>query len=355
MNAWTPVLIPFTLFYGAAVIIRNSLFDLKVLPRKQFAIPLIGVGNLSVGGTGKTPHVEYLIRLLEKDYSVATLSRGYGRRTKGFMLGEKGNDHTQLGDEPLQYFSKFKNVIVAVDSNRKRGIRKLLAGQKKPDVILMDDSFQHRWVEPGLNILLTDFRNLYINDYLLPVGTLREPASGVKRANIIIVTKTDTVFPTMLRQHITEKLNPALHQKLLFSTIKYSRLVPLTNSASSCILSKTNTILLIAGIANPYPLEDYLRKQCENLETMRFPDHHHYTVKDLLMIESRFAGIITRKKIIVTTEKDAMRLRHPLLADLVEKLPLYSIGIEVVFHDNDKAVFDGEVNTYIRQVLKKNP
>lgn len=352
MNAWAPLLLPFSLLYGSVTVCRNFLFNTKILRRKQFQLPVIGVGNLSVGGTGKTPHVEYLIRLLKNEYRVATISRGYGRKTHGFLLAEPGHDHTHIGDEPLQYLAKFKDIAVSVDSRRNRGIRKLLALKPKTQVVLMDDSFQHRWTEPGLNILLTDFRNLYINDYLLPAGTLREPVSGARRADIIIVTKTDPVFPKMLRQHITEEIRPLPYQKLLFSTINYGEITPLTKAAAACKLPRTNTILLVAGIANPYPLQDYLRKQCENVETLRFNDHHNYTTNDVYLIESSFRNIITKNKIIVTTEKDAMRLRHPSLAPLLERLPVFSIGIEVAFHDNDKALFDDEIRSYVRRTLK---
>lgn len=353
MNPWAPVLLPFTLLYGTAVSIRNVMFDIGLLPSKSFPLPIIGVGNLSVGGTGKTPHIEYLIKLLRQNHRVATISRGYGRKSHGFILGEKGHDHTHLGDEPLQYFSKYSNILVAVDSKRNRGIKKLLSLKQSPEVILMDDSFQHRWTKPGLSILLTDFRNLYINDYLLPAGTLREPIGNSKRADIIIVTKTDAVFPKMLRQHITEQLKPAPHQKLLFSTIKYADMTPLTKGATNCKLPRTNTILLVAGIANPYPLQDYLRNQCENLETLKFPDHHNYNSRDIKEIEAHFRNIISKNKIIVTTEKDAMRLQHPDLAPLIEKLPVFSIGISVVFHDSDGLVFNETVGDFIKRSLPK--
>ena len=188
----------------------------------------VGVGNLSVGGTGKTPHVEYMIRLLKDQFQVATISRGYGRKGKGFILASHEHNHTNIGDEPLQYLSKFSDISVVVDNRRARGIKKLLNIKPQTQVVLMDDSFQHRWVKAGLNILLTDFRNLYINNYLLPAGTLRESISGAKRADIIIVTKTDPVFPKMLRQHVTEELKPLPHQKLLFSTINYGEMVPVT-------------------------------------------------------------------------------------------------------------------------------
>jgi len=355
MNAWAPLLLPFSLLYGSVTACRNLLFDTNFLHRKQFPLPVIGVGNLSVGGTGKTPHIEYLIRLLKNDYRVATISRGYGRRTRGFLLAEASHDHTHIGDEPLQYLAKFKDVVVSVDSRRNRGIKKLLTLKPKTQVILMDDSFQHRWTEPGLNILLTDFRNLYINDYILPAGTLRESVAGARRADIIVVTKTDPVFPKMLRQHITEEIKPQPHQKLLFSTISYGKLDPLTKAAASFKMPHhPNTILLVAGIANPYPLQDYLRKQCENVETLRFKDHHNYSTGDVHLIESSFRNILSKNKIIVTTEKDAMRLRHPSLAPLLERLPVFSIGIEVVFHDSDKAVFDDEVRSYVKRTLKGN-
>ncbi len=353
MNAWTPLLLPFNLLYGTVTTIRNLLFDYEVFHPKRFTIPVIGVGNLSVGGTGKTPHVEYMIRLLKDQFQVATISRGYGRKGKGFILASHEHNHTNIGDEPLQYLSKFSDISVVVDNRRARGIKKLLNIKPQTQVVLMDDSFQHRWVKAGLNILLTDFRNLYINNYLLPAGTLRESISGAKRADIIIVTKTDPVFPKMLRQHVTEELKPLPHQKLLFSTINYGEMVPVTRGATTCTVPKSNNILLVAGIANIYPLEEYLRRMSENLEVLRFRDHHNYTESDIKTIENTFGNIISRKKIIVTTEKDAIRLKHPSLLPLIEKLPIFSIGIQVVFHDQDKETFDEEVTSYIRRTLKQ--
>lgn len=352
MNAWTPLLLPFTLLYGTVTTIRNILFDYRILNTKRFTVPVIGVGNLSVGGTGKTPHIEYLIRILREQYKVATISRGYGRNGKGFVMASPEHNHTQIGDEPLQYLSKFSDVTVTVDSRRARGIKKLLTLRPQTQVVLMDDSFQHRWVKAGLNILLTDFRNLYVNNYLLPAGTLRESISGAKRADIIIVTKTDPIFPKMLRQHVTEQLKPLPHQKLLFSTIDYGEMVPITEAAVSCKIPEKLTILLVAGIANLYPLEEHLRRLYENIEIIRFKDHHSYTETDIKTIENTFSNIISMKKILVTTEKDAIRLQHPLLVPLIKDLPIFSIGIQVVFHDEDKEIFDEEVKSYIRRTLK---
>lgn len=354
MNVRAPLLLPFSLIYGALAGMRNVLFHLNIFPVSKFSIPVIGIGNLTTGGTGKTPHVEYLIRLLRNNYKVATISRGYGRKGGGFVKAEPGHDHKKIGDEPLQYLAKFPDIAVTVDNQRVRGIKKILTLTPTPDVILMDDSFQHRWVKPCLNILLTDFRNLYRDDYLLPAGNLREPISGAQRADIIIVTKTDPVFPKMLRQFITEKMKPLPHQKLLFSTIDYGSFQPITTEATNSKTNKINTILLVSGIANPYPLEDYLGKKCENLETIKFNDHHDYTENDLKKIENIFNNIISKNKIIVTTEKDAMRLKHPSIFQAVDRLPIFSIGIEVVFHDNDKTLFDNEIHQCIRQSRSSN-
>lgn len=354
MNARVPLLFPFSLIYGAVAGIRNVLFHFNILPVSTFSTPVIGIGNLSTGGTGKTPHIEYLIRLLKNDYKIATLSRGYGRKGSGFVRAEAGHDHKKIGDEPLQYLVKFPDITVAVDNRRVRGIKKILAITPAPEIILMDDSFQHRWVKPSLNVLLTDFRNLYRDDYLLPGGNLREPIIGARRADIIIVTKTDPVFPKMLRQFIIEKMKPLPHQKLLFSTIDYGNFRPITKAASASKTQKVNTILLVSGIANPYPLEDFLGKKCENLETLKFNDHHDYTETDVKKIENTFNNIISKNKIIVTTEKDAMRLKHPEIFQFVDCLPVYSIGIEVVFHDNDKALFDEEILRCIKQSVKRS-
>ncbi|MBN2175861.1 MAG: tetraacyldisaccharide 4'-kinase [Bacteroidales bacterium] len=346
------ILFPFSLLYGLAVWLRNKLFDWNILPSKSFDIPVISVGNLSTGGTGKSPHVEYLVNLLKKDFIVATLSRGYKRKSKGFILADEKSDAKQMGDEPFQFKTKFPEVEVAVDEKRKRGIEKLLKLKPETDVVILDDAFQHRYVKPGISILLTDFHQLYCSDYVLPTGNLREFRSGSKRADIIIVTKTSKVLSPITRRRIDEQLKPAPNQKLFFSYIRHQNPVPLPGIKKAADPDKDarfNTILLVAGIANTYPLEMYLKNMCDELEVMKFPDHHSYVQKDIIRIIERFENIITRNKILVTTEKDSVRLRDPELMKTLKNFPVYYIPIEIVIHREDRREFNEIILNNVRK------
>lgn len=344
------ILLPFALVYWVITTLRNLLFDLHILPSADFKIPLIVVGNLSVGGTGKTPHVEYLIRLLKPKFSVATLSRGYGRETKGYRLADINDGTAEIGDEPMQYFCKFPDIIVGVDESRKNGILQLLKLQPVPAVILLDDAYQHRWVKPGYSIVLTDYQHLYADDYLLPSGRLREPRSGANRADMIIVTKTPNVLSPFVRRDIIEKLKPRAHQKLLFSYIRYGEWVQFGSGSKLVPLPRrVNTILLVTGIANPSALEEYLRKSCEELVTMTFSDHHIYDEEDMEDISITFENIISRNKLIITTEKDSMRLVNPRYNDWINRMPWYYIPMEVEFHGSDKELFTNIILTYVTE------
>jgi tetraacyldisaccharide 4'-kinase len=330
--------------------LRNLFFNLHIFSSAHFDIPLISVGNLSTGGTGKTPHVEYLIRMLQAEYSLATLSRGYGRATKGFRLACEKDGTPEIGDEPLQYFKKFPGIMVAVDESRRRGINQLLALDQAPDVILLDDAFQHRWVKAGISLLLTDYQKLYSDDYLLPAGSLREPISGAKRADIIIVTKTPKVLSPIISREIISKLKPAANQQILFSYIQHQDWVPFGGgSALSPPSKRVNTILLVAGIANSYPLQEHLRQSCEELVTKSFPDHHQYSLRDMDAIQASFEKIVTRNKIIITTEKDAMRLVSQQYKKWVSLLPWYYIPIEIEFHGANKEQFNKLIQNYVTE------
>lgn len=343
-------LLPFALLYGVCTTIRNLLYDWGWYSSTSSNLPVISVGNLSVGGTGKTPHIEYLIRLLSAKFRVATLSRGYGRKSKGFIRGDQFSDTTQIGDEPLQYVQKFENIVVTVDEKRVRGINEIAFRYPSVDVILMDDGFQHRAVKPGLSILLTDYFNLYREDYLLPVGTLRERIAGAARADIIVVTKCPEILSPLTRQRINSLLKPLPHQKLYFSYIRYGNLTPLfPNACLSKRNKKINTILLFAGIANTYPLEEYLRRNCIELIAMTYPDHHQYTAADLAKIRLTWEQIHLKSKLLITTEKDAMRLKFSPVQDLVVHLPVQYLPIEVVFHADDEEAFNRQVSNYVER------
>lgn len=342
------LLLPLAIIYGLIVGLRNLLFDWKILPSEKFSLPVISVGNLSAGGTGKTPHVEYLIRLLSGSFEVSSLSRGYGRKTSGFIAAAEKDNATSIGDEPMQYLKKFDSLGVFVDENRRRGIKNILKKSPETQVILLDDAFQHRYVKPGLSILLTDYHKLYYNDYLLPSGTLREPIRGAGRADIIIVTKTPTVLSPFVRRKITTDLKPKLHQKVYFSFIKYGKIQSLWKADCSFIPEKKYShILLFAGIANPYPLQDQLKKYCNELTTIQFSDHHQYTLSDLEWINKKFNDLYSRNKLLVTTEKDAMRLINPEIMEKAVQLPVHYLPIEVDFHNGDKSDFDEQILKYV--------
>ncbi len=340
---------PIALCYGLFIRVRNKCFDIGFICKsKVYPVPIISLGNLTVGGTGKTPHIEYLIRLLQDHYKITTLSRGYGRKTRGYILADEKDNATTIGDEPMQYVHKFPKVKVAVCESRQTGIEKLLVGKPKPDVILMDDGFQHRWVKPGLSILLTDFHNLYTEDHLLPTGTLREHTAGSSRADIIIVTKSGKVLSPITRRNITEQLKPAKHQKLFFSYITYDNLRPLPGLKCPPPSACYSSLLVVSGIANTYPFKYYLKRFCTTQETMDFPDHHRYSQKDVRTIVDKYNDIFTKNKAIITTEKDAMRLQNPAMLKMLEGISVYYLPIKIAFHNGDGALFDECVDDYIK-------
>jgi len=340
------ILFPFSLLYGFVMFVRNVLFDIGLLPSARFEKAVISVGNLSMGGSGKTPHIEYLIRLLSPDHSLATLSRGYGRKSKGFVLALKSSDVKDVGDEALQIVNKFDNIRVAVDENRKRGITSLLGKFDHLDTILLDDAFQHKYVKPGLSILLTSYSLLYSDDHVVPSGTLREFRSGADRADIIIVTKTPKIFSPISRRRILEDLNPADHQKVYFSYISYGDPVPLGINETAAFPSRLVSILLLTGIADHSQLREHIERLTTDIVMMRFPDHHSFSEKDVAHIESRFSDIPTQKKVIITTEKDAMRLRTNELSPLLKHLPIYYFPIKIDFQGSDGELFDRHVSTF---------
>ncbi|MFH1160609.1 MAG: tetraacyldisaccharide 4'-kinase [bacterium] len=354
MRFYKFILYPFALVYGIAMMVRNWLFDCGCLPSRQFDTPIISVGNLSYGGTGKTPHIEYLIRLLKSRFLVATLSRGYGRSSKGFMLASRRSAFKYIGDEPLQFAKKFEDIKVAVDENRIEGIEELQRRFPNLDVILLDDAFQHRYVKPGLSILLTDFHNLYADDYVLPSGTLREFSCGAKRADVLIVTKTPKVFSPITRRRIMEELKPRPHQQIFFSFIQYGEPEAVNPEHRSSCPFKSSMILLFSGIANDYPLREHLERHCRTLETIKFPDHHPYSLEDLHMIKSRFDTIPTRNKLVFTTEKDLMRLKTPELVHFLKRLPLFYLPIEIDFHGESKEQFNQIILDYLLNFKRNN-
>ena len=350
MKSFTSLLLfPFAVLYGFVAFLRNKLFDYKIIKSTKFNLPVISIGNISMGGTGKTPHIEYLIKILDNSYKIITLSRGYGRKTKGFYWVDQKTNSLIAGDEPVQYFSKFPKIGVAVDEKRVRGISHILKERPETDVILLDDAFQHRYVKPGISILLTDFYKPFFHDYVFPSGTLREMGSGMKRADIIIVTKCPKVLSPITRNSYEEKLKIRSHQKLYFSYVQYDELIPLNDFSKNISIQKISTVLVFAGIANPYPLTDYLKSISDNVESVIFRDHYQFKEKDILNIKEKYQRIFSKNKIIVTTEKDAMRLKDTVLIKNFVDLPLFYLPIEVKLYKKDKENFDKQIIEYVRK------
>jgi tetraacyldisaccharide 4'-kinase len=352
MNSLRFLLLPFLPVYALVVWMRNRLFDVGILRSQKTQTPTICVGNLSVGGTGKTPHVEYLIRLLKNDLNVCTLSRGYGRKSKGFVLANESATSALLGDESMQYFIKFPDISVCVDVNRRRAIRNLKTETPKTDVILLDDAFQYRSVTPGLNILLTDYFRPYYDDYLLPVGNLRESRNETKRADMIVVTKCPTILSPIVKDDILEKINPKPNQTVYFSYLKHGLLRSLDNSVCSINKDVLNHFVVVTGIYNPYPLVEHLRQFTKDIKLFEFPDHHEFTKSDLKRVRKHFLDYFCNHKYIVTTEKDLMRLKDsPAFAEISD-LPICYVPIEVEFHkDNNgnKSKFDEQVLNFVKK------
>lgn len=355
MKLLRALLLPFSILYGIAVFFRNLLYDVGLLRSESFDISIISVGNLSLGGTGKSPHIEYLISLLKNGNQIATLSRGYGRTTQGFVCAGQESDFLEIGDEPMQFFHKFKGLEVAVDENRRRGIKNLQEKNPLLNVILLDDAFQHRAVKPGLSILLTDYSKLYADDFLLPVGNLREWRAAAGRADIIIVTRIPQLFSPMERRIISERLHLKPYQKIYFSFIKYGEFKAFHNSQEQVMPGKEYyferkfSIVLFTGIANPQPLLDYLKGKGAEVMHLKYRDHHRYTISDIQRIKQIFDNIATDNKILLTTEKDAMRLLLPGYRDIIQKLPLFYIPIETGLIGKDESEFNELIISYVRK------
>ena len=345
-------LLPLSFLYGMGVRFRNMLFDTGILESRSFPIPVISVGNITVGGAGKTPHVEYLIRLLCETKRVSVLSRGYKRRTKGYLLASSSSTSLELGDEPYQMYLKYgRQVHVAVSANRCEGIERLCSDPetKDTDVILLDDAFQHRYVKPGVNILLVDYHRLIVYDKLLPAGRLREPKDGKRRADIVIVTKCPPDLRPMDFRVITKALNLYPYQKLFFTTIEYGDLIPLFSNSRSLALSEITSdfeVLVLSGIASPQHLLCDIQKHTENVIPMTFRDHHLFTPKDIARINNTFDSM-SSKRIIITTEKDAARLVGlDGLSDDVRK-HIYALPIKTTFLLEQQEQFDEFILSYV--------
>ena len=344
-------LLPLSWLYGLGVNFRNMLFEMGILKSRSFDVPVISVGNITVGGTGKTPHVEYLIRLLKDNFKVAVLSRGYKRKTHGFLRADKNSTVRDIGDEPFQMKTKFPDITVAVDGKRTRGITQLTSGDSdsQPDVILLDDAFQHRYVKPGINIMLVDYHHLIIYDRLLPSGRLREPVKSKDRADIVIITKCPTDMKPMEYRVITKAMSLYPYQQLFFSTHVYEPLRPVfPKNAKTLGNFKDMNVLLLSGIASPEQMLIDLQERASQITPLSFSDHHNFSQKDIMHINEVFAGLPS-PKVIITTEKDETRLLNTEgLSDEVKR-SLYVLPVKVSFMLDQEETFNKHIISYVRK------
>lgn len=331
---------PFSILYGLITSLRNYLYDVGLLKSAHFKTPTIVVGNLSVGGTGKTPQIEYLIDLLKSSFKIAVLSRGYKRKSNGFIIADSTISAEIIGDEPFQIYLKHPEVIVCVDADRTNGIIKLEELENPPKIILLDDAFQHRKVRGGFNILLTTFSNLYVNDTMLPTGDLRENASGANRAQAIIVTKCPADISETAQSEIIKKLQPKANQQVFFTTITYDTQLKGESTIDLSDLSDSE-IILVTGIANPTPMTEYLKSKKLHFKHLKYPDHHHFSLNELEEINSAFESLSATNKIILTTEKDYVRIFGKL-----KNLHYISIKTTFIAHKNE---FDNLIKNYVEQ------
>jgi tetraacyldisaccharide 4'-kinase len=342
------LLFPFAIIYGGILSLRNLFYDRHVFRSISFSLPIISVGNLSVGGTGKTPMVEYLISLVRTQFEVATLSRGYNRRTKGYLMANKNSTAAEIGDEPMQFYHKFDGLTVSVGEDRLLAIPHLLSDAPQTQVILLDDAYQHRAVKPGLNILLTDYSNRFTHDFVVPMGGLREFRVGYKRADILVVTKCPETLSIDEKNLITQQISPLPHQKLFFTSMQYGTLYNF-KTKDRIPFNPNATVLALCGIARPKPFVSYLNKQFQEVTLLSFSDHHYYHAKDLERIKAAYDRLKTGPRYIVTTEKDAARLH--LLGEHLDalQLDLWILPIQVHFLFEEAANFNNTIFEYVTQ------
>lgn len=351
LRSFRVLLFPFAFLYGTAVKVRNYLYDNEIIQSIEFNFPVICVGNISVGGTGKSPMVEYLLRLLVHRYKTATLSRGYKRKTRGYVLADDKTSALDIGDEPMQFHIKFPEVTVAVGEERAIAIPQLLFDRPETDVIILDDALQHRTVKAGLNILLTDYNNLFTRDMFLPTGDLRDSKSSYKRADIIIVTKCGDNFGSAEKEKITSEIQPLARQHLFFTGIRYGAPYHIISRAIKR-MSKETEVLLACGIANPGPLKQYIQEESATYDAIYYRDHYIFTIDDLKEIRQRFEKIKAADKMILVTEKDAVRLVK--FAAGLKDMPVYVQPIETYFLFNESQRFNYLIEKFIQDFKIKS-
>lgn len=330
------LLFPFALLYGVIIWLRNLLYDKNIFKSTSVNLPIICVGNLSVGGTGKSPMVEYLIELLQHNFQLATLSRGYKRKTKGYALANEQSTALEIGDEPMQFHLKYPHITVAVGEERLEAIPQILQDRPQTEVIILDDGFQHRAIKAGFNILLTAQKNLFTNDFFLPTGDLRDEIRSYKRADVIIVTKCEPGITEQEKNEIITDIDPLPHQHIFFSAIEYGTPYHILHPEQEFQLHKNLQVLMLTGIANTEPLKKHILQQSYTYEKIAFSDHHIFSIDDLTEISTRFKSMDHEQKIIITTEKDAVRLVK--FRDELEQLPLYVLPIRhrILFNEEEK-------------------
>ena len=344
---------PLSLIFACVVWVRNLMFDVKILKSKEFDIPILSVGNLNVGGTGKTPHVEYLVRLLQHDFNIATLSRGYKRKTRGFFLASPQSTSDEIGDEPCQIKFQFPEIQVAVDGNRIRGIENLVKMNKDLNIIILDDAFQHRYVNPGMSVLLVDYNHSVFDDFMLPYGRLREFPSARERADIIIVSKCPDDLKPIDQRVLSTRLKMYAFQKVYFTHLRYGDPVPVFPKIAPAMTSaelkdKNPQLLTISGIANEQLFLKQVKTMGTIVEQMVFSDHHDYSVIEMHSLIGKFSSLPNERKYIITTAKDAMKLKQ--FGELEEdiKKVMYYIPVYVEFHENEEKGFNQNIISYVR-------
>jgi len=361
MALWRSILLyPLSLIYGLVTGFRNFLYNMEILKSVEFTTPVICVGNITVGGTGKTPHTEYLAGLLGKDFKVAILSRGYKRKSRGFMIADPLSTAVDVGDEPLQMSRKLPEITVAVDVNRVRGVEQILEERPETNVIILDDGFQHRRITPGYSILLTDFERLMTRDHLLPYGNLRESLSNMSRADIILITKSPENISPIQRRILVREVDKRPYQNLYFTSLTYKEPVNVfdgTHPETDILLqegSEKRGMVLVTGIANPRQLSVYMEKKFSEIIHLQFEDHHSFTPKDIEKITEAWLSLKSSMKYVITTEKDAVRLRE--FTNIAEKIRLvtFYIPVGIDFLNDDRDEFDNMIIDYVRKNKRNN-
>jgi tetraacyldisaccharide 4'-kinase len=346
LTSFRVVLLPLALLYGGIIYVRNWLYNKQYFKSAIFNFPLICVGNIAVGGTGKSPMVEYLVKLLQPQYKVATLSRGYKRKTKGYVLASEHTTALEIGDEPMQFHTKFPNISVAVGEERLVAIPQLLHDKPTTEVIILDDAFQHRSINAGFNILLTEYSNLYSKDFFLPTGDLRDSKHSANRAQMIVVTKCPPDLTEAKAKQIKTELGMQSQQYIYFTSIAYGKPYHIINTQQTIQIQTQQEVLLVCGIANPKPLKAYLHQQAATYYEKNYSDHHIFSIDDLKEIKERFEAIDAKEKLIITTEKDAVRLIK--FNEALQDLPLYVLPIEHRFLFNQSNQFDEQIIQFVQ-------